>query len=63
MSHVDEGTLHAYLDGELPPSERAGLEAHIAQCASCRTRLSDERALRERIVAALAERFDAELRA
>ena len=27
MSHVDEGTLHAYLDGELPSVERAALEA------------------------------------
>jgi hypothetical protein len=45
MSHVDEGTLHAYLDGELPSSERAALEAHLAECAACRTRLTEERAL------------------
>src|SRR5437879_7810887 len=36
MSHVDEGTLHAYLDGELPSAERATLEAHLEGCATCR---------------------------
>ncbi|MGH7338052.1 MAG: anti-sigma factor family protein, partial [Myxococcota bacterium] len=45
MSHVDEGTLHAYLDNALPPSERATLEAHLTGCASCRARLAEERAL------------------
>jgi hypothetical protein len=48
MSHVDDGTLHAYLDGELLPVERAGLEAHVAECAACRGRLEEERALIER---------------
>src|SRR5712691_1978818 len=45
MSHVDEGTLHAYLDGELPAPERERLAVHIAACAECRTRLEEERAL------------------
>lgn len=53
MSHVDEGTLHAYLDGELPSTERAALEAHVAECATCRASLVDERALRERASAVL----------
>ena len=48
MSHVDDGTLHAYLDGELPPAERARVEAHVAECSPCRTRLAEERALIER---------------
>jgi anti-sigma factor RsiW len=48
MSHVDDGALHAYLDGELPPVERAQLEAHVAECPACRTRLEEERALIER---------------
>ena len=39
MSHVDDGTLHAYLDGELTPVERARLEGHVAECAACRNRL------------------------
>ena len=45
MSHVDEGTMHAYLDGELSPAEAQGVDAHIAQCAGCRERLDGERAL------------------
>ncbi len=45
MPHVDDGTLHAYLDGELSPPEAQGVEAHVAQCAGCRTRLDEERAL------------------
>ena len=53
MSHVDEGTLHAYLDGELPSSERAAIEAHVAQCTTCRTALAEERALLERASALL----------
>src|SRR5437773_3685184 len=53
MSHVDEGTLHAYLDGELPSGDRATFEAYVAQCATCRTALADERALRDRASAVL----------
>ncbi|HEU5260996.1 MAG TPA: zf-HC2 domain-containing protein [Gemmatimonadales bacterium] len=45
MSHVDDGTLHAYLDGELAPAEAQGVAAHVAQCPACRTRLDEERAL------------------
>jgi len=48
MLHVDDGALHAYLDGELTPVERARLEAHVAECAACRTQLDEERALIER---------------
>ena len=48
MSHVDEGMLHAYLDGELPAGERSALEAHVAQCEACRARVNEERALVER---------------
>ncbi|HEX4561405.1 MAG TPA: zf-HC2 domain-containing protein, partial [Gemmatimonadales bacterium] len=48
MSHADEGTLHAYLDGELPAVERTLLEAHLAECATCRERLAEERGLIER---------------
>jgi len=60
MSHVDEGTLHAYLDGELPSGERAALESHLAQCASCRAQLAEERALLERATALLGSTRPAE---
>jgi putative zinc finger protein len=45
ISHVDEGTLHSYLDGELAPEEARGVAAHLTQCAACRNRLDEERAL------------------
>ena len=45
MSHVDDGTLHTYLDGELPPGEARDLEGHLAQCRECQVRLDEERAL------------------
>jgi hypothetical protein len=48
MSHFDDGALHAYLDGELAPVERAQVEAHVAECATCRTRLDEERVLIQR---------------
>jgi hypothetical protein len=39
VSHEHE-RLSAYLDGELPPGERAEVEAHLATCAACAARLS-----------------------
>src|SRR3989475_11162136 len=60
MSHVDEGTLHAYLDGELPSAERTALEAHLADCATCRANLTEERTLRERVTALLGSARPAE---
>ncbi len=60
MSHVDEGTLHAHLDGELPPAERTALETHLADCATCRATLTEERALRERASAVLGSARPAE---
>ena len=46
MSHLEDGTLHALLDGEIPSAELAALEAHLSACAECRARLDAERAIR-----------------
>lgn len=35
--------LSEYLDGELPATERAALETHLASCADCRATLADLR--------------------
>ena len=49
MSHVDEGALHAYLDGALDEysvTEASRIREHLDACASCAERLEVERALR-----------------
>jgi hypothetical protein len=56
MPHVDEGTLHALLDGELAPDELAEVRLHFATCPSCAGRLDEARQLlaeTERLVSAL----------
>jgi hypothetical protein len=44
MSHIDEGRLAAYLDGELPAGsgELVEIELHVAACADCRKLLEEE---------------------
>jgi len=54
MSHVDEGTLHAFLDGALPLGEHGQVDAHLAECPDCRQRLAEARALIARADALLA---------
>lgn len=39
MSHLDEGTLHALLDGELDLHEVREIQAHLGSCSACGTRL------------------------
>src|SRR5690606_31873441 len=36
MTHIDEGTLQAYLDGELLLEERWRAERHLEECELCR---------------------------
>ena len=43
MSHIDSGTLHEYLDGELSESRTAAVEGHLAVCQACQTRLDEAR--------------------
>ena len=45
MSHLDEGTLHALLDGEIPSRELGPIQSHLAACPDCRNRLEEERGL------------------
>jgi hypothetical protein len=56
MPHVDDGVLHAYLDGALSALADAGelqdgasvadVEAHLRDCGDCRARLETERSVR-----------------
>ena len=43
--------LSEYLDGELAPEARRGLEAHLGECAACRTTLEELRAVVARAAA------------
>lgn len=58
MQHPEEGTIHAWLDGELGASEGASLEAHVAGCAACAALVAEARGLTaasSRILGALDE--------
>jgi hypothetical protein len=46
MSHLEEGVLHALLDGEIASAELPPIQAHLATCAECRALLDEARALR-----------------
>ena len=43
MSHLDEGTIHAWLDGALPADEAARVEAHANECAECAALVAEAR--------------------
>ena len=56
MQHPDEGTIHAWIDGELSPDEAASLEAHLEECPECSALAAEARGLAaasSRIVSAL----------
>jgi Putative zinc-finger len=56
MQHPEEGTIHAWLDGELSADEAAAVEAHLAECAECSAVVAEARGLiaaSSRIVSAL----------
>ncbi len=66
MSHVDEGTLHAYLDAGAPDAGADGawqdVAAHLAECVECRARLEEAGAVRARAAAILDTAGPAEIR-
>jgi hypothetical protein len=41
MSHLDEGTLHALLDGELDLAEVSEIQTHLGTCVACGSRLQE----------------------
>lgn len=53
MTHLDEGTLQALLDGELEPGLRARADAHLAACRECAEQLAEVRGLNARTSALL----------
>ena len=45
MQHLDEGTIHAWLDGQLPRDEAQQVEAHVAECRECADAVAEARGL------------------
>ncbi len=45
MQHLDEGTIHAWLDGALSPEEATNAEAHVASCGRCADAVAEARGL------------------
>ena len=45
MEHIDEGTIHAWLDEALPPDEGARVEQHVRACADCAAAVAEARGL------------------
>jgi hypothetical protein len=45
MQHPDEGTIHAWLDEQLPRDEAAAIEAHVADCRPCADVVAEARGL------------------
>jgi Putative zinc-finger len=43
MQHLDEGTIHAWLDGALDAEEAARVEQHAGECASCAAAVAEAR--------------------
>jgi len=56
MQHLEEGTIHAWLDEALSSEESARVEAHVQECGECAAMVADARGLiagASRIVSAL----------
>jgi hypothetical protein len=45
MQHLDEGTIHAWLDGALSSEEAARVEAHVGSCSMCADATAEARGL------------------
>ena len=45
MQHLDEGTIHAWLDGALPADEAERVAAHVSGCAECGELVAEARGL------------------
>ena len=45
MRHLEEGEIHAWLDGAMPPDEAARTDAHVAGCSRCAAEVATARGL------------------
>src|SRR5690242_14585891 len=45
MQHLDEGTIHAWLDHALPDDEAASVAKHVDECDDCAARVAEARGM------------------
>lgn len=45
MNHLDEGTIHAWLDGALDADQSRDIERHVVECPACRDAVLEARGL------------------
>lgn len=45
MQHLDDGTIHAWLDGALGPVQARHVAEHVAACGACADRVAEARGL------------------
>lgn len=43
MNHIDEGTIHAWIDGALDATQSREIEVHVAQCSVCAAAVAEAR--------------------
>ncbi len=43
--HVDEGTIHGWLDGQLDEAHAARIQAHVGRCGACAAHVAEARGL------------------
>ncbi|MHB1330339.1 MAG: zf-HC2 domain-containing protein, partial [Gemmatimonadales bacterium] len=63
MSHLDEGTFHALLDGEISSADLPAVEQHLANCRECQARLAEARAFRDEAFGLIESLDESELEA
>jgi hypothetical protein len=45
MNHLDDGTIHAWLDGAVDATQARDIETHVATCATCSAAVAEARGL------------------
>jgi hypothetical protein len=45
MNHIDEGTIHAWIDGAVDAAQSREIESHVAECSVCAEAVAEARGL------------------
>lgn len=61
MKHLDNILIQKYIDGELAEKESQVIESHLADCASCRQKVDEQRAFSEKVKQSLEKSVPADV--